>query len=126
MDGQDFEVEQVDEAKRPLRAGWWIAGIVGVIVLLGAAAFVGVRMGLLGILPGQGPSMGGLPPGQQGMGIELQMTPAPELPTVTPEVVGMYSRQDGSSVFIDEMADGGVALSSAGPGSSAANGVNSV
>jgi hypothetical protein len=83
-------------------------------------------MGLLGMLPGQGPAIGGLPPGQQGVGIELQMTPAPELPTVAPEVVGTYARQDGSSVFIDEMADSGVALNSVGPGSGAASGVNSV
>jgi hypothetical protein len=72
-----------------------IAGIL--VLLVGVAAFIGGRM-----LNGKvGPLSFGMPMGGNGMvSISVQITPAPELPTTKPEVVGSFVERKDNSITV--------------------------
>ena len=81
-----------------------ILGIL--IVVVGAAAFIGGRMlnGKVGSL-GFGMPMGG---GGDMMSVSIQITPAPELPTTKPETLGLFvERQDNSIILSSVSMDTG-------------------
>jgi hypothetical protein len=89
-----------------------------VVVLVAAAAFVGGRLlngqaGPLGLFP----MMGG---GPGSVSIEVQMTPAPELPKTEPETRGSFvERKDNTIIvqtFSEEMGKGGVVVSTGSSG----------
>ena len=70
-----------------------ILGIL--VVLVGAAAFIGGRM-----LNGNvGPLGLGLP-----IGISVQVTPAPELPTAEPETRGLFVERKDNSIFVSAIS----------------------
>jgi len=76
-----------------------ILGIV--VVLVGAAAFIGGRM-LNGSV---GPLGLGMPMGGNGMvSISVQITPAPELPTAEPETRGLFVERKDNSIFVSAIS----------------------
>jgi hypothetical protein len=76
-----------------------ILGIL--VVLVGAAAFIGGRM-----LNGKvGPLGLGMPMGDGGMvSISVQVTPAPELPTTKPETRGLFVERKDNSIFVSAIS----------------------
>ncbi len=92
-----------------------IAGIL--VLLVGVAAFIGGRM-----LNGKvGPLGFGMPMGGNGMvSISVQVTPAPELPTTKPEVVGSFVERKDNSITLATVTmkegGGGVVVSAGGDG----------
>jgi hypothetical protein len=76
--------------------------IFGVIVLLvGAAAFLGGRL----LNQRVGPMGLGMPMGGGDMiSIELQVTPASELPTSQPEAQGLFAERKDNSIFISPLS----------------------
>jgi hypothetical protein len=96
-----------------------IVFLVLVVVLVGAAAFIGGRMlnqraGPLGFSS----LMGG---GGDVMTISIQMTPAAELPTSQPDVIGLFVERKDKSIFIQSVSmdvgkGGGYVLQTNGPG----------
>lgn len=79
-----------------------IVGLVLLVLLVGAAAFIGGRM-----LNGNvGPLFGlGMPLGGKGMvSISVQVTPAPELPTTEPEVTGLFVERKDNSIFVSSVS----------------------
>jgi hypothetical protein len=76
-----------------------ILGIL--IVVVGAAAFIGGRMlnGKVGPL-GLGMPMGG---GDM-MSISIEVTPAPELPTTEPETRGLFVERQDNSIFVSAIS----------------------
>jgi len=77
-------------------------GILGIlIVVVGAAAFIGGRM-----LNGKvGPLGLGMPMGDGGMvSISVQVTPAPELPTTEPETRGLFVERKDNSIFVSALS----------------------
>ncbi|MEO5886721.1 MAG: hypothetical protein ABIQ77_03580 [Anaerolineales bacterium] len=93
--------------------------IMGLLVLVvGAAAFVGGRMlnggvnplGLLGMpMAGAGP-----------MSVSISLKPAPELPTTDPEVLGLFAERQDNTLFVQtfsmDKGGGGVVISSSADG----------
>lgn len=71
------------------------------VVLVGAAAFIGGRM-----LNGKvGPLGLGMPMGNGGMvSISVQVTPAPELPTTEPETRGLFVERKDNSIFVSAIS----------------------
>jgi hypothetical protein len=76
-----------------------ILGII--VVLVGAAAFIGGRM-----LNGKvGPLGLGMPIGGKGtVAISVQVTPAPELPTTEPETRGLFVERKDNSIFVSAIS----------------------
>ena len=76
-----------------------ILGIL--IVVVGAAAFIGGRM-----LNGKvGPLGFGMPMGGNGMvSVSIQITPAPELPTTKPEVLGLFVERNDNSIILSSVS----------------------
>ena len=95
--------------------------IFGVLVIVvGAAAFIGGRM-----LNQRAGPMGLGPPGGNGdmMSVSIQITPAPELPTTRPETLGLFvERKDNSiilaTISMDEGGGGVVVQAGGGDGES--------
>ncbi len=92
-----------------------------VIVVVAAAAFVGGRLlngqaGPLGLFP----MMGG---GPGSVSIEINMTPAPELPKTEPEARGTFVEREDNTIVIQtvsmEMGKGGVVVSNGSAGGGA-------
>ncbi len=89
------------------------------VLVVGAAAFVGGRMlnggvnplGLLGM-----PMAGGGGP----MSVSISLEPAPELPTTEPEVVGLFAERQDNTLFVQtfsmDKGGGGVVISSSADG----------
>jgi hypothetical protein len=77
-----------------------ILGIL--VVVLGAAAFIGGRMlnGKVGPL-GLGLPMGG---GGDMMSISVQITPAAELPTTEPQTRGLFVERKDNSIFVSAIS----------------------
>ena len=76
--------------------------ILGIIVLLvGAAAFLGGRM-----LNGKAGPLGlGMPLGKGDMmAVSVQVTPAPELPTTKPDVTGLFVERKDNSIFVSALS----------------------
>src|SRR5687768_8910095 len=93
--------------------------VFGVLVIVvGAAAFVGGRM----LNQRAGPMGLGLPLGGNGqiMSISIQITPAPELPTTQPELIGSFVERKDKTIFIQsvsmEAGKGGVVVQSSSGG----------
>src|SRR5215207_485777 len=90
--------------------------IMGLLVLLvGAAAFIGGRM----LNQSAGPMGLGLPRGNGDMiSVSIQVTPAAELPTTKPETVGLFvERKDNSIILATISMDeggGGVVVQAGG------------
>ena len=91
--------------------------VMSVLVLMvGAAAFIGGRMlnGKVGPL-GFGMLMGG---GGDVMTISIQVTPAPELPTTKPETLGLFVERKDNSIILASVAmnagGGGVVIANGG------------
>jgi hypothetical protein len=76
-----------------------ILGIL--VVLVGAAAFIGGRM-----MNGKvGPLGLGMPMGDGGMvSISVQVTPAPELPTTEPATRGLFVERKDNSIFLSAIS----------------------
>jgi len=93
-----------------------ILGIL--IVVVGAAAFIGGRMlnGKVGPL-GFGMPMGG---GGDMMSVSIQITPASELPTTKPETLGLFVERKDNSITLSSVSmdagKGGVVVQSSGGG----------
>lgn len=92
-----------------------IVGLSILILLVGAAAFIGGRM----LNQRVGPMGLGMPMGNGDViSISVQVTPAAELPTTQPEVIGSFvERKDNSIVLATismEMGKGGVVVASDG------------
>lgn len=89
-----------------------ILGIL--IVMVGAAAFIGGRM-----LNGKvGPLGFGMPMGGNGMvSVSIQITPAPELPTTKPEILGLFVERNDNSIILSS-----VSMDAGGQGVVVANG----
>jgi len=92
--------------------------IMGVLVLVvGAAAFVGGRM-----LNGNVSPLGlfGLGGGRGGMMVSINMIPAEELPTTPPEVMGIFAERKDKTIFIQafsmDAGKGGVVVVAKGGG----------
>lgn len=91
--------------------------ILGILVLLvGAAAFMGGRMLNQGINP-----LGMLPMGGgKFVSISVNVEPAPELPTTEPEVTGLFVERKDNSIVISSVAlksgGGGFVVGVGGPG----------
>jgi len=95
--------------------------IMGLLVLLvGAAAFIGGRM----LNQRAGPTGLGLPRGNGDMmSVSIQVTPAAELPTTRPETLGLFvERKDNSiilaTISMDEGGGGVVVQAGGGDGES--------
>jgi len=71
------------------------------VILVGAAAFIGGRM-----LNGKVNPLGlGMPIGDRGMvSISVQVTPAPELPTTEPETRGLFVERKDNSIFVSAIS----------------------
>ena len=92
-----------------------IVGLSILIVVVGAAAFIGGRW----LNQGVGPMGLGLPMGNGDvMSISVQITPAPELPTTQPEVIGAFVERKDKTIVIQsvsmEAGKGGVVVQSSG------------
>jgi hypothetical protein len=108
-------VEPMVEKKPGKKKVFLILGIVlGVIVIAGAAFLAGR------LLNGSGSSLGLLPLAGQGgnmVSMNVQIEPAPELPTTQPTLVGNFVERQDNSLFVQEFsmdagAQGGVVVSS--------------
>lgn len=90
------------------------------VILVGAAAFVGGRMLNQGVSPlglfGSGGPMGG----KEVMSFALSVIPAEELPKTPPEVIGVFAERQDNTIVISSISlkagGGGVAVSSGGGG----------
>ena len=78
-----------------------IITLVILVIVVGAAAFIGGRM-----LNGNvGPLGLGMPIGNRGMvSISVQVTPAPELPTTEPETRGLFVERKDNSIFVSAIS----------------------
>jgi hypothetical protein len=95
-----------------------ILGLSILVVLVGAAAFIGGRMLNQGVNPLGPLSMGG---GGDVMTISIQVTPAPELPTSKPEVIGLFAERKDKAIVIQSVSmkagqGGGFVVLSGGEG----------
>ena len=95
-----------------------IVGLGILTLLVGAAAFIAGRM----LNQKAGPLGFGMPMGNGDvMSISIQVTPAPELPTTQPEILGLFvERKDNSitlsSISMDAGKGGGVVVQSSSGG----------
>lgn len=93
------------KSKTPLFIG---LGLVLIVALIGAAFLAGRLLnqpaalaGPQGIKGGGGVVISGAGgPGGDVMSIEVQVTPAPELPRLPPEVAGMFASREDNRLFI--------------------------
>jgi len=71
-----------------------------IVVLVGAAAFLGGRL-----LNGRvGPLGFGMPGGNGMVSISVQVTPAQELPATKPDVTGLFVERKDKSIFVSEIS----------------------
>ena len=95
-----------------------IVGLSILVLVVGAAAFIGGRM----LNQKAGPLGLGMPLGGNGdvMSIAIQVTPAPELPTTQPEVIGSFVERKDKTIFIQsvsmEAGKGGIVVQSSSGG----------
>lgn len=93
-----------------------IVGLGILVLLVGAAAFIGGRM----LNQRVGPMGLGMPLGGGGdmMSVSIQITPAPELPRTQPEVLGLFVERKDNSITLSsvsmEAGKGGVVVQSDG------------
>lgn len=95
-----------------------IVGLSILVLLVGAAAFIGGRM----LNQKAGPLGLGMPLGGNGnvMSISVQVTPAPELPTTQPEIIGLFAERKDKTIFIQSVSmdagKGGIVVQSSSEG----------
>jgi hypothetical protein len=102
-----YAEETLEELEPQRRRVWLIGGLV-LVVLLGAAAFLAGRLmngpatagGEAGFGGGNRLVMSGGPAGQPAKSIDLKVTPAPELPTLRPDVNGLFVERKDNSLFV--------------------------
>jgi hypothetical protein len=93
-----------------------IVGLGILILVVGAAAFLGGRM----LNQKAGPLGFGIPMGGGGdmMSVSIQITPAAELPTTQPEVIGSFVERKDNSIVVASVSmkagGGGVVVSTGG------------
>ena len=93
-----------------------IVGLSILVLLVGAAAFIGGRM----LNQKAGPLGLGIPLGGNGdvTSISIQVTPALELPTTQPEVLGLFVERNDNSITLSSVSmdagKGGVVVQSGG------------
>ena len=92
-----------------------IVGLSILVLSVGAAAFIGGRM----LNQKAGPLGFGMPMGNGDvMSISVQVTPAPELPTSRPEVLGLFVERNDNSITLSSVSmdagKGGVVVQSGG------------
>ena len=95
-----------------------IVGLGVLILLVGAAAFMGGRLLNQRVGPtGLGRPLGG---GGEMMSIAIQITPAPELPTTQPELIGSFVERKDKTIVIQTVSmgagKGGMVLQSSSGG----------
>lgn len=96
-----------------------IVGLSLLIVLIGAAAFIAGRLLNQRVGPlGFGMPMGG---GGDVMTVSIQVTPAAELPTSKPEVIGLFAERRDKTIVIQSVSmnagqGGGLVVQSGGEG----------
>ena len=95
---------------------------MGILVLLvGAAAFVGGRMLNQGVNPLGLIGLSGPMGGKEVMSFALNVIPAEELPKTPPEVIGLFAERQDNTIVLSSIplkaGGGGVAVSSSGGGS---------
>ena len=95
-----------------------IVGLSILVILVGAAAFIGGRMLNQRVDPmGLGMPLGG---GGDMMSVSIQITPPPELPTTQPEVIGSFVERKDKTIFIQsvsmEAGKGGIVVQSSSGG----------
>ena len=74
---------------------------VFIIFVVGATAFLAGRM----LNQKAGPPRFGMPMGNGGMrSISIQITPAPELPTTQPEVLGLFLERNDNSIILSSVS----------------------
>lgn len=118
----------VENAKKPAWPKW--LALIALVLLLSAAAFVGMRMlnrqaalqnagpdGIVAFGPGGGPGAGGE---VQAQSMEINVIPAEELPQTQPDAVGLFVRRDDNSLFIGT-GQTMISISSEGGGEPSAN-----
>ncbi len=90
------------------------------VILVGAAAFVGGRMLNQGVNPLGLIGLGGPMGGKEVMSFALNVIPAAELPKTPPEVIGVFAERQDNTIVISSIplkaGGGGVAVSSGGGG----------
>ena len=92
-----------------------IVGLSLLVVLVGVAAFIGGRL----LNQRVGPRGLGLPVGNgEIMSVSIQITPAPELPTTKPDVIGSFVERKDKTIVIQsvsmEAGKGGLVIQSGG------------
>lgn len=92
--------------------------LVLLVLVVGAAAFVGGRMLNGGVNP---LGLLGMPMGGGGlMSVSISLKPAPELPTTEPEVLGLFAERQDNTLFVQtfsmDKGGGGVVISNSADG----------
>ena len=98
-----------------------IVGLSILVVVVGVAAFIGGRL-----LNGSVGPLGMLLSGGNGqvMSVSIQVTPAPELPTTQPEIIGSFVERQDNTIVIQSVSmnagKGGYVLQTGGEGEAVA------
>jgi len=105
-------LEQSNNKEQSMQNKKMMVGVGILILLVGAAAFIGCRLLNQGVGPmGLGMPLGG---GGEMMSIAIQITPAPELPTTQPELIGSFVERKDKTIYIQsvsmEAGKGGVVV----------------
>jgi hypothetical protein len=82
---QQIDLEELPTASKKSRRWLWLILGVALVLVLGAAAFLGGRY----LQNGASPSGGG-----------RELIPAPELPTAQPNITGLFVRRQNNSFFV--------------------------
>jgi hypothetical protein len=78
--------------------------VMGILVLLvGAAAFIGGRMLNQGVGPLGLMGLGGLPGGKEMMSFALNVIPAEELPKTQPEIIGLFVERQDNTIVVSSL-----------------------
>jgi len=118
-------MEPTTEKKSNKKKIFTILGVVIGVMLIASAAYIGGRL----LNRSGNPSGGNLLNAGGGSGVVLSgmvnITPALELPTTQPEVVGTYVKRQDNSIFLQKFSmdtsGGGVSVSSSAVGAGSSN-----
>jgi hypothetical protein len=110
MEHPEIKIEEASPVVEPTpkkHSGWIISGIVLVIFLAGAAFLAGKLLNRpASYAPGKG--------GMMFNNVQIELTPAPELPTTPPKTTGVFVSRQDNSISIGT----GKVVTNASPGSS--------
>lgn len=114
------QFEEISTQDAPRRRGPWIAAVLALVIVLGAAAFLAGR--LMNRPEAQaGPGHGGGPriaiskggPDGSGVPVELDIKPAVELPQTPPDAAGILTERKDNSLFV---GTGSITIAASGDG----------